>query len=325
MTPTRTVPAFTAIEAQRVHDLIAARVAFMMGRKFEEADWAEVYTTAKGIPIQGWSNLNIDVMYGGLGVEHKMVCYRSKPSVGEACGSTLMHPAATRSIRVPSLDTDPNEAMADILNQYARLIQKRREMVQATSPASTADMRTGWLLWQENLREFLYFEEPMLAPIPDDYHAVWNSRPGNGNRKGSTNLWIYEKATGRKRYSVTTVAGAKIQPYFDVPTPDDPNLYIFTVQGELVSPRQVRVWVGQDTARELQRLLGDLEETTLTKAVLDLASNIGDGPAPEYADTFPAISITIDTDAYLALHTIFPKCVSDHHLVQSLVRCIASR
>ena len=44
----------------------------MMGRKFEEGDWADVYCTAKNIPNRGWSNLNIDVIYNGLGVEHKM-------------------------------------------------------------------------------------------------------------------------------------------------------------------------------------------------------------------------------------------------------------
>ena len=42
----------------------------MMGRKLEEGDWAEVYCRAKGLPNQGWSNLNIDVMHEGLGVEH---------------------------------------------------------------------------------------------------------------------------------------------------------------------------------------------------------------------------------------------------------------
>ena len=45
----------------------------MMGRKFEEGDWAAVYCTAKNIPNRGWSNLNIDVIYNGLGVEHKML------------------------------------------------------------------------------------------------------------------------------------------------------------------------------------------------------------------------------------------------------------
>jgi hypothetical protein len=88
-------------------------------------------------------------------------------------------------------------------------------------------MRTGWLLWQESLRQFLYFEERMRIPDPDDYKAQWVDS-GGGARKGSRNLWIYDKRTERKMFSVTTTAGAKIQPYFDVPPPDDPNLYLFT-------------------------------------------------------------------------------------------------
>ena len=51
--------------------LLATCVAQMMGRKFEEADWGSVYCRAKGIPEQAWSNLHIDVMHQGLGVEHK--------------------------------------------------------------------------------------------------------------------------------------------------------------------------------------------------------------------------------------------------------------
>ena len=50
-----------------------------------------MYCGAKGIPEQKWSNLNIDVMHGNLGVEHKMLCYRSKPSILAACGTSLMH------------------------------------------------------------------------------------------------------------------------------------------------------------------------------------------------------------------------------------------
>ena len=43
---------------------------------------------------------------------------------------------------------------------------------------------------------------------------------------------MYEKITKQKRYSVTTSAGIKIQPYFDVPPPNDQNLYYFRVQSE---------------------------------------------------------------------------------------------
>lgn len=58
----QTLLAFSDAERERAFHLLAARVAYMMGRKFEEDDWSRVYCAAKGIPFQKWSNLNIDVM-----------------------------------------------------------------------------------------------------------------------------------------------------------------------------------------------------------------------------------------------------------------------
>ncbi len=238
----KTLPAFSTDEKTMAHTLLASRVASMMGRKFEEGDWAAVYHAAKGIPDHGWSNLNIDVMHSGLGIEHKMLCVQSNKSLREYCGTTLMHPAATRSIRIPSLDADPTEVAAEILRQYATLIQQRRRKVVEDSPHREPDMRVGWLLWQESLKEFLYFEQEMLEPNPDDYWAEWKES-GGGARKASKNLWVYERETGRKRYSITTSAGVKIQPYFDVPAPNDPNLCYFRVQGEELEGGLVRIWI----------------------------------------------------------------------------------
>lgn len=84
----RTLPAFSSDELVKAHALLASRVATMMGRKFEEGDWSYVYHTAKNIPVSGWSNIHIDVMYQSLGVEHKMLCVRSKPNIKEYCGTT---------------------------------------------------------------------------------------------------------------------------------------------------------------------------------------------------------------------------------------------
>ncbi len=46
----KTLPAFSPEEREQVHTLLATHVAYMMGRKLEEGDWAEVYCRAKGIP-----------------------------------------------------------------------------------------------------------------------------------------------------------------------------------------------------------------------------------------------------------------------------------
>lgn len=325
MTRPRTLPAFTEAERVEAHRLLATKVAFMMGRKLEEGDWSEVYCGAKNIPIRGWSNLQIDIMHGSLGVEQKMLCYRSSVSIADACGRTFMHPSATRSIRVPSSDTDPDEAMQSVLNQYAALIETRRKKVREESGTDEEpDMRTGWLLWQESLRQFLYFEEEMLPPNPDNYTAKWERRKGGGSRKDSTNLWIYEKDTGRKRYSVTTEAGAKIQPYFDVPPPTDPNLYIFTVIGEVIDTGFVRVWITEITARELRRLLGGLDTETLSSAIIESADEIVKLEGTEENKVEEAQSILITFDAYEALQRALPG-VSDEHSLQLLAQYLRSR
>lgn len=99
---------FTEEEYSRAKVFLATQVAHMMGRKLEEDDWNKVYCAAKGIPHSGWSNLNIDVNHKGLGVEQKLLRVsglRGRP-IKSACGTTMMHPAATRSIRID--DTSPD-------------------------------------------------------------------------------------------------------------------------------------------------------------------------------------------------------------------------
>jgi hypothetical protein len=294
----------------------------MMGRKFEEGDWSHVYCRAKGIPEGNWSNLNIDVMHGNLGVEHKMLCFRSNTSIAQACGTTLMHPAATRAIRVPPLDTDPNDAMRDVLKQYAALIKAQTERVRQQNTTSLpVDMRTGWLIWQESLRQFLYFEERMSIPDPRTLKAEWVERVTEGSgRKGSKNLWVYEKKTGRKRYSITTSAGAKIQPYFDVPPPGDPNIYLFTVIGEQIVAGQVRVWLTRSTARELERLIGSLDVDAISDALLRVVDALD--AAGNEVTTFDetGISVAVREDAYAALVNAIPGVSDEHCFVLLLER-----
>jgi len=308
----KTLPTFTPEQYERAKHLLASRVAHMMGRKFEEDDWAYVYCTAKNIPRTGWSNLNIDIMHDGLGVEHKMLKKSNKP-LKDLCGSSLMHPAATRSIRIPSLDQDPNKVMRNVLTQYAELINERTNKVRESNPTVEPDMRTGWLLWQDSLKEFLYFEEEMLPPNPDDYFAEWRES-GGGSRKASKNLWVYEKDTGQKRYSITTVAGAKIQPYFDVPPPNDPNLYLFRVQGEELGDGLVRIWITAATARELKRLIGDLVTDKLSSAIMQAARETATLVKEEQTQFEVAMALTITFAAYKALAEAFPG-ISDEHMV----------
>lgn len=318
------LPAFTERQKIVAHALLASTVATMMGRKLEEGDWTSVYCAAKGIPNQGWSNLNIDVMYDGLGVEQKMLCVRSTKTILEYCGTSPMHPSATRSIRVQSTDGDPTKVARDVLRQYAELIEQRREAVRRLSTSNQTDMRTGWLLWQESLREFLYWEEEMIAPDPQNYFAIWKES-GGGTRKKSVNLWVYDNTTNKKRYSITTDAGAKIQPYFDVPAPNDSNLYYFLVQGEPIGENLIRIWVTKTTALLLRERLGSLDTNILSEKILQTAEKIrsaleqGEEAAEQNLEQAEAIAIT--QQAYEILSVAF-EGVSDEHMMQLFAKYI---
>lgn len=272
-----TLSAFSAEQEHQVKLGLAERVSTMMGRKWEEGDWSDVYCRAMGIPDSGWSNLHIDVNYRGLGVEFKML---RAPRLGDdriekICGTTLMHPSATRSIRIDDLDIDAAEAMEDVFRQYRELIEDRTAAVRKRSADGHADMRVGWLLWETKLREFLYWEERMLPPRSEDYYATWNERPAMGSRKASKSLWIFDKTTRLKRYSVTTSAGIKIQPYFDVPAPDDEHLYQFRVQSEPVGTDGVTLWITAATASELANRVGSIDRQSVSDMILRVGRSIG--------------------------------------------------
>jgi hypothetical protein len=315
--------AFHEEEKRKAHKLLATRVAYMMGRKFEEGDWADIYCKARGIPLKGWSNLDIDIMNGNQGIEQKMLRCRSGISILDACGQTFMHPSATRSIRIPSLNIDPNEAMRIILAQYADLIYARTiKVLEQSNGAKEADMRTGWLLWQDSLREFLYFEERMIIPNPDDYYGEWVERNSGGIRKQSKNLWIYEKDSGKKRYSVTTEAGAKIQPYFDVPSPKDPNLYHFIVIGEVILDDTVRIWITESTYMNLCTVIGDdLSPQFLSQLVLEASHNLKGTDFAQNYDYEKAKELLISKEAYQLLQEALPG-VNDDHSIRLLIEYI---
>lgn len=310
----KTLSVFTEIEQNIATNILSAKVSTMLGRKMEEGDWDFVYCHTKRIPISDWSNLHIDINHDGLGVEQKMLRVTKSGSILNECGTTKMHPSGTRSIRIPD-ENDPNKAMVDILNQYSELIENRTKTVLSQTERDTADMRIGWLLWKDTLDEFLYFEEKMEKPDPNIYYAEWNITPARGSRKSSKSLWIYEKNTGKKKYSVTTTAGAKIQPYFDIPAPNDKHLYHFKVQGVLVDGGLVKVWLTRSTAKYLELLLGSLDTEILSNAIgiFDLKNHVTHKNMP-IAETL-AVPVLIKEDAYTKLKTLFTSN-SDEYMLQ---------
>ena len=313
--PVETLVAFSPEQREKARRLLAARVAYMGARKFEEGDWADIYCGAKDIPKAGWSNLNIDIMHGPLGVEHKMMSRPVDKSITAWCGTALMHPAATRALRIGSIDRDADEVMGEVFRQYGELIERRAEKIrQGGFP--DPDMRTGWLLWQVSLRQFLYFEERMKAPNPDQYYAVWNKRVGSGARLGSKNLWVYDRITKQKRFSVTTEAGIKLQPYFEVPPLDDPNLYVFVAQGEDAGGGMVRLWLTAATARELHALVGDLAAETVSTAILAAVPKTGADAV--ILESEEVVEVLVSDAAYLKLSTVFTG-PSDEHRVRAFI------
>lgn len=314
---TTTLSVFTADQEARAHRLLATKAVFMDGRKFEEGDWQEVYCGAKDIPIEGWSNLNIDVTYGNVGVEHKMLRKESGRPLTYWCGQTLMHPAATRAIR-PKTGVDADDAMTDVFAQYKVLLDARAARVREVS-GTEPDMRTGWLLWQESLRQFLYFEEPTLAPDPAQYFARWTTNESRGARLGSRNLWIYERATGTKRFSITTAAGAKIQPYFDVPPLGAEHLYLFTVQGEPTESGLVRVWVSLATARDLEEVAGGLSPQHLTDAIE--RAKPPEGAEDAQKETSLVRAVEVPSNSYVTLRAKF-DAVSDEQCMRLVVAAL---
>ncbi len=319
-----TLKAFSDQEGKRAKVFLATQVASMMGRKLEEGDWSKVYCQAKGIPQAGWSNLHIDVMHNGLGLEMKLlrIAQLNGKPLKSVCGTTLMHPAATRSIRIDSTKLPPNHVMRDVFGQYSALIRQRAAKVQETASGVRPDMRTGWLIWEDGLTEFLYFEEPMVPPIPRSFYAEWNITPARGVRKASKSLWVYDKKTNQKRYSVTTSAGIKIQPYFDVPPPSDPHLYYFRVQSEPISADTICLWVASSTANALRQRLGSLERDVVSAAIMEVLSRQATpSGAPDLSEEL-AVAIPVSFEAHSRLVAAW-EAVSDEHRAQLLLRALA--
>lgn len=205
---------FSPKEKEIAAALVKKLAISLLGRKLEEGDWTDVYCAVKGVKSPGWSNLPFrDYIHDGIGVEFKLL-QRSNP-MGDM-GRALMHPSATRTISFD--EAEPAErAKAKVLTQWGAQIAEFEERIRRSSARKTVDARWGVLLWSPDHTQFLYFEERLIKPNPNDYTARWH----DGQHRGKTtrNLHIFDKRTGEKKFSCTLPRnGAKLQPYFVVPT-----------------------------------------------------------------------------------------------------------
>lgn len=182
-------------------------------------------------------------------------------------------------------------------------------------------MRLGWLLWEDDLKEFLYFEEQMTKPNPADFYAEWNETAARGARKSSKSLWVFERATNKKRYSVTTSAGVKIQPYFDVPAPSDPNLSYFRVQSERLDEDTVILWIAAATAEQLRLRLVSIDKHTVSKAIVEASQKDREDNQSFVDNLQAAVPIHISQSAFEFLIAHW-EAVNDDHRIQLLLKSI---
>jgi hypothetical protein len=239
----------------------------------------------------------------------------------------------TTIVRILNLyhhDRIPREEAIQRLMKGARMSRSTagsalpHQRVPVGVPGADPDMRMGWLLWETELREFLYFEELMLKPNPLDFRAEWRDS-GGGRRRASRNLWVYHIGTGQKRYSITTEAGAKIQPYFTVPMPNDPNLYHFVVQGEEVGDGMIRVWLTPVTVSILQQYIGEElspESIALAVETCNLAEVKQRQEEQGFIDAAVPVCVRIETYKKL-VDTL--EAVSDEHTFKLLAEALRSR
>ena len=239
--------AFTDEEVEIVQSLLEGLVRALRHvpgvRKMDENYWSFIYHSVRGTHAPGWSNLPMrDFIHAGLGVEMKNL---GKKKPFNAQGTRLMHPAATRAISYDP--TEPAEVCkSQVLRQFGEHIANFRQRVAEASETASADIRWGLFLWSPTLTEFLYFEEQMIEPDPDNYRAEFVPKTHRG--KPTRNLYIFERDTGIKRFSVTTPAkGAKVQPYFDVPRVGE-GAYAFTVPHDERKP----LWLPEETVKMIE-------------------------------------------------------------------------
>lgn len=248
--PMHPILAFTPDEETQIQPLLEALVRSLRivpgGGKIEEGYWSYIYHTVRGAPVPSWSNLPMrDFLHNGLGVEMKLLQIAS-PSAAQ--GRRIMHPSATRTLLFdPTFDAET--CKVQILEQFGTRIADFRARVARTCTDNNPDIRWGVFLWSRNLDEFLYFEEQIREPDPNEFYARFVDSKHRG--MPTRNLHIFEKETDIKRYSITMPEkGAKLQPYFDVPLVGQGS-YVFNVPNDGRKP----IWLAEETFDALQDAL----------------------------------------------------------------------
>lgn len=212
--------------------------------------------------------------------------------------------------------------MRTVIKSYQKVLDERLSKAVAISEGKPVELRSGWLLYDSSLTEFLYFEERAQNLNPKKHRAVWSERikKGEGGRRGNRNLWIYAD-DDQKVWSVTGgSSGTKIQPYFKIPAANDKNLCYFRVQGEPINPETVRIWITEPTAQNLKQMLGELDTRCLSDAIMKVSPSNQTLSVTQESEEVR--EVVIAQSAYVALKEKFLG-VSDEHRFQLLCKRLA--
>jgi hypothetical protein len=113
--------------------------------------------------------------------------------------------------------------------------------------------------------------------------------------------------------------------YFDIPPASNPNIYHFRVQGEEFKPGYVRMWIPAATARELERLVGELSSEQLDIVIRRSRAAFKELRVTYNVHPEEARVITLARESYILLGDMFPNAVSDAHLIQLLIAEISQK
>jgi hypothetical protein len=105
--------------------------------------------------------------------------------------------------------------------------------------------------------------------------------------------------------------------------PTDPNLYHWTVIGEVIDTGVVRVWLTKPTADRLSCLVGSLDASRINEFILSQVDSITQIVEPNDVNRSAAamVPLSISEDAYVAL-TETIKAVNDDRMFQLLMEYV---
>lgn len=97
-----------------------------------------------------------------------------------------------------------------------------------------------------------------------------------------------------------------------MPPPKDPNVYLFTVIGEILDTGLVRVWLTDRTIHDLHRYVGELDAPALSSFIVGHLKDAQPHEASPSRAADAAHALCLSSDAYSRLKAVYPGVNDDH-------------